>query len=132
MLPPTDPDKKRHPLALVMSGDGSTLFGNDRYGSLYRSEGDKPFVPFGPQVDSCAKEMQTTALALSPDDTILAVGMLGGIRLYDARTGTLLRVLEHGACAITISFSPNGQYLSAGIPGSFTGVLRSAACRCGR
>jgi len=54
-----------------------------------------------------------TSVALSPDESLVATaGGDGGVRIYDAKTGGLLRVID-GVGDHTVVFSPDGRSLVA-------------------
>jgi WD40 repeat protein len=54
------------------------------------------------------------SVALSPDGSTVALGGYGAVvRLWDVRTETLVRVLDHGgAGAMSLEFSPDGRVLA--------------------
>src|SRR5262249_46355819 len=54
-----------------------------------------------------------TSVAVSPDGSLVATTAEGGGRLYEAKTGTLVRAIgEAGGCSV--AFSPDGRSLAAG------------------
>ena len=55
-------------------------------------------------------------LAFSPDGKLLAASLLtGGVRVFDAATGTALRTLaDPGNETVSLAFAPNGDLLAAG------------------
>ncbi|NMC46378.1 MAG: WD40 repeat domain-containing protein [Chloroflexi bacterium] len=57
-----------------------------------------------------------TALVVSPDDSLVAVGLADGqVQLLERETGALLRVLEaHPGVVTALDFSPDGSYLASG------------------
>ncbi|UFS71371.1 WD40 repeat domain-containing protein [Geomonas sp. RF6] len=119
---PRDKDPKREACCIAISDDGSALFVGDSYGVLYRSEGGKPFVPFASEGKINIKNEQVTALSVSPDSRRLAVGRIGMIRVIDAGTGAPVWMIPHDEISFSasISFSPDGRFISAGIPGRIT------------
>jgi RNA polymerase sigma factor (sigma-70 family) len=55
--------------------------------------------------------ISVNSVAVSPDGSLVATAA-DGVRLYDARTGTLLRAFgEAGGCSV--AFSPDGRWLAA-------------------
>ena len=65
------------------------------------------------------------AIALSPDNTILAIGCgdESTARLYSLATGKLLHTLPHDSRVIDLAFSPDGKTLAtAGWSGSGSGI----------
>jgi WD40 repeat protein len=61
-------------------------------------------------------------LAFSPDDRLLATASLDGTaRIWDPRTGSQLRVLEHPDGVQNVAFSPNGRSVATL---DFAGVIR--------
>ena len=55
----------------------------------------------------------TNALALSPDNKLLATGSWDGVVLWDAVSGRQLRSFR-GSSIKSLAFSPNGQFLASG------------------
>jgi len=57
-----------------------------------------------------------TALAISPDGSLVVVGLANGqVQLLERETGALLRVLEaHRGGVTAFDFSPDGSYLASG------------------
>lgn len=57
-----------------------------------------------------------TALAISPDDSLVAVGLAGGrLQLYERKTGHLLRELDgHPGGVNALDFSSDGSFLASG------------------
>src|SRR5499433_1276177 len=54
------------------------------------------------------------SVTVSPDGSIVATGSgEGGVRLYDARTGALVRVFGDGVGGRSVVFSPDGRNLAA-------------------
>jgi WD40 repeat protein len=60
-----------------------------------------------------APASSVSSVAVSPDGSLVATGSEGGVRLYDSKTGALVRAIgEAGGSSIT--FSPDGGSLTAG------------------
>jgi WD40 repeat protein len=62
-------------------------------------------------------EESVTSVAVSPDGSLVATGSFdGGIRLYDARTGALERVIgaEPSRSVRAVAFSPDGATIASG------------------
>lgn len=57
-----------------------------------------------------------TTLEISPDDSLVAVGLAGGgLHFYERKTGYLLRELDgHRGGVIALEFSSDGSYLASG------------------
>jgi WD40 repeat protein len=55
--------------------------------------------------------ISVSSVAVSPDESLIAAGA-DGVRLYDARTGTLLRTID-GAGGRGVAFAPDGRTLAA-------------------
>src|SRR5688572_6662451 len=54
-----------------------------------------------------------SGVAVSPDGSLVAaISAEGGVRLHDARTGTLLRAIDEIGDR-SVAFSPDGRYLAA-------------------
>jgi WD40 repeat protein len=54
-----------------------------------------------------------TSVAVSPDGSLVATTAEGGVRLYDAKTGTLVRAIGEAAGS-SVAFSPDGRSLAGG------------------
>jgi WD40 repeat protein len=54
-------------------------------------------------------------MAFSPDGTILATaGVERTVRLWDVKSGTMLRALPHDDELMAVAFSPDGTLLASG------------------
>jgi WD40 repeat protein len=106
------------PVAAVFSrrGDRIASGGADGMVRIWAADGFElrqqwPADPSGVQV-----------LAFSPDDTLLAVGGLGSLKLYDAASGSLARVLdERSPMVLRLRFSRDGRRLAVSTLG---GIVR--------
>ncbi|HYT90470.1 MAG TPA: hypothetical protein VEL76_17320 [Gemmataceae bacterium] len=95
--------------ALAFSPDGKLLAGGkSRYEDGVVSVWDWPAGTKRHQLR--LKLGDVMALAFSPDGSILACGAIGGVRLWDVKTGRELRTLPaRSACAL--AFSPDSKLL---------------------
>jgi RNA polymerase sigma factor (sigma-70 family) len=112
---------KGNVLAVAFSPDGSLLAsgGGDKKAIVWDLAAGQPR-----HVLPHARSVSVDAVAFSPDGRLLATGsaeagdkdkLFGKVRLWDPRSGKLLRVLpqSNGAVA-SLSFSPDGAMLAAG------------------
>jgi WD40 repeat protein len=115
--------------SLAISPDGTRVASADDTGDLrlWNLTTDRPIPLTG------GGEAATFGLAatFSPDGTILAAAVPGGVSLWNARTGRFLRVLTHAGPtapqapqiplqADAIAYSPNGNWLATGTIGGYT------------
>ena len=76
-----------------------------------KTDGDKPKPSSLHLVLQAPPPISVSSVAVSPDGSLIATGA-DGVRLYDARTGTLLRTID-GAGGRGVAFAPDGRTLAA-------------------
>jgi WD40 repeat protein/serine/threonine protein kinase len=104
----------------AFSPDGKLLAATDKQGHLFLwdiATGKErfPYVKAHPLPNAKSGEIWSTKVAFRPDGTQLATacGDDGVVKLWDAKTGKLVRSLEPGPGFGRVTFSPKGKLVAA-------------------